>query len=78
MPLHKYNITGKRIQQARIKAGMSQQKLASALQECGFDIDTDFIYRVEAENEFVPDYLLIAFSSILNVPYDHFWSRKSR
>lgn len=72
MPLKRYNITGKYIQRARLKEGISQQRLATILQECGFEIDTDLIYRIEAENEFVPDYLLIAFSSVLNVPYEYF------
>ena len=77
MPLKRYNITGKYIQRARLKEGISQQRLATILQECGFDIDTDLIYRIEAGNEFVPDYLLIAFSSVLNVPYEYFFGRKS-
>ena len=61
MPLKRYNITGKYIQRARLKEGISQQRLATILQECGFEIDTDLIYRIEAENEFVPDYLRIFF-----------------
>lgn len=63
----KKNICGKRVKEARKKAGLSQIDLAARLQVAGVIIERDSISRIEIGTRFVTDYEIIVLSKCLNV-----------
>lgn len=71
MMIKKYNnecnCSGKRIQAARKKKGISQEELAAQIQLKGLDINQKAISRVESGKRVVPDYELPFYASILGV-----------
>ncbi len=63
----KKNICGKKVREARKKAGLSQTDLAARLQLAGVIIERDSISRIESGTRFVCDYELKIISEILQV-----------
>ena len=63
----KKNICGKRIKEARKKAGLTQDNLAAKLQLEGVILERDSVSRIEIGTRFVADYELLALCKILNV-----------
>lgn len=61
------NICGKRIKEARRRAGLSQSELATQMQLAGIIIERDSISRIEIGTRFVPDYELPIFAKNLKV-----------
>ncbi|MBQ7411615.1 MAG: helix-turn-helix transcriptional regulator [Clostridia bacterium] len=63
----KKNICGKRIKEARKRAGLTQDNLAARLQLEGVILERDSVSRIEIGTRFVADYELLAICKILNV-----------
>lgn len=73
MNLYKYvdgkcNASGVKIRELREGAGLSQEQLAAKLQLVGLNLNQKAISRIETGIRVVPDYELIYFSNVLNVP----------
>lgn len=73
MKLYKYedgkcNASGPCIRELREKAGLSQEQLAARLQLAGLEVNQKAVSRIETGNRVVPDFELIYFSEVLNVP----------
>lgn len=73
MKLYKYedgkcNASGPYIRELREKAGLSQEQLAARLQLAGLEMNQKAVSRIETGNRVVPDFELIYFSEVLNVP----------
>ena len=54
----RFNLCGKRVREARIKAGMSQDTLAAKLQLAGLQIGQMAVSRIETGKRVVPDFEL--------------------
>lgn len=61
------NITAQCLVNIRHKKGLSQRKLAKAMQIAGFDVDHHFIRRIENGERFVTDLELVALAKVLDV-----------
>lgn len=72
----KQNIIGKRIKEARIKAGLSQKELSEKLELMAVYTCRGSISRIETGNRAVTDIEIDAISKILNVSLDYLFSRK--
>lgn len=73
MKLYKYkngkcNISGNKIRLLREKAKLSQEQLAAKLQLRGLNVSQKAISRIETGDRVVPDFELLYFSSVLDVP----------
>lgn len=73
MKLYRYtdgkcNASGAVIRQLREKAGLSQEELAARLQLAGLNLNQKAISRIETGDRVVPDFELIFFSEVLDVP----------
>lgn len=73
MNLYKYvdgrcNASGAKIRELRECAGLSQEQLAARLQLAGLNLNQKAISRIEAGIRVMPDYELIYFSGVLDVP----------
>lgn len=73
MKLYKYtngkcNASGSVIRDLREKADLSQEQLAAKLQLAGLSLNQKTVSRIETGNRVVPDFELIFFSEVLNVP----------
>ncbi|MCD8323886.1 MAG: helix-turn-helix domain-containing protein [Clostridiales bacterium] len=73
MKIYKYqdgkcNISGRKIRELRESARMSQEALASKAQLEGLNLNQKAISRIETGERVVPDYELLYFSKILQVP----------
>lgn len=73
MKLYKYtdgkcNASGAVIRQLREKAGLSQEELAAKLQLAGLNLNQKSVSRIETGDRVVPDFELIFFSEVLDVP----------
>lgn len=66
---NKSNISGKTIEQYRLKADMSREDLAKQLQLAGISIDRTHILRIEKEKVIIKDFELLAICKILNIDY---------
>lgn len=66
---NKSNISGKIIEQYRLKADMSREDLAEQLQLLGLSIDRTHILRIEKEKVIIKDFELLAICKILNIDY---------
>ncbi|MBE5901244.1 MAG: helix-turn-helix transcriptional regulator [Lachnospiraceae bacterium] len=78
MKIYKYkngrcNISGLKIRQLREKSNMSQEELSAALQLIGLDITQKAISRIETGERVVPDFELLYFSKIWNIPIQYFF-----
>lgn len=62
------NVSGPFIRELREKAGLSQEQLAAKLQLSGLNINQKAISRIETGVRVVPDFELIHFSEVLEVP----------
>lgn len=63
----KKNVSGDRIQEARLKRRLTQEDLAAKLQIEGVIMERDSISRVEIGTHFVTDYELMVLSKVLGV-----------
>lgn len=73
MKLYKYkngkcNVSGNIIRDLREAAKMSQEDLAAKMQLAGLNLTQKAISRIETGDRVVPDFELLYFSSVLNVP----------
>lgn len=73
MKLYKYvdgknNASGAKIRELRETAGLSQEQLAAKLQLAGLNLNQKAVSRIETGLRVVPDFELIFFSEILDVP----------
>lgn len=63
----KFNITGGRIREARTRAGLSQEQLATRLQLAGLTLGQMAISRIGTGKRIVPDYELLFLADALGV-----------
>lgn len=73
MKLYKYkngkcNASGAVIRMLRERLDLSQEQLAAKLQLAGLDLTQKAVSRIETGERVVPDFELIFFSEVLNVP----------
>ncbi len=73
MKLYKYkndrcNISGNKIKQLREENKLSQEQLAAGLQLKGLNLNQKAISRIETGERVVPDYELLYFAEIFEVP----------
>ncbi len=73
MKLYKYedgkcNVSGPKIRLLREAAGLSQEQLAAKIQLAGLNLNQAAISRIETGARVVPDFELLYFSKILDVP----------
>lgn len=73
MKLYRYtngkcNVSGAMIRRLREKAGLSQEELAAKLQLAGLSLNQKAVSRIETGDRVVPDFELLFFSEVLNVP----------
>lgn len=66
----KFNISGERVRDARIKAGMTQGVLAAKLQLAGLQIGQMAVSRIETGKRVVPDFELPVIAEVLGVTTD--------
>lgn len=66
----RFNLCGKRVREARIKAGMSQDTLAAKLQLAGLQIGQMAVSRIETGKRVVPDFELPVIAGVLGVSTD--------
>ena len=63
------NVSGKIIEEYRLKNDMSREDLSKKLQLMGINIDRNNVYRIEKGKVLLKDFELIAFCKILNINY---------
>ena len=63
------NIISNRVKNLRNERGMSQRKLAQELQQLGYKIDRNIIYRIERNERYVTDVEVKAFVEVFGVDY---------
>lgn len=66
----KCNISGPRIREARVKAGLSQEELAVRMQLAGLQMGQMAVSRIEAGKRLVPDFELPLLADVLGVSTD--------
>lgn len=66
----KYNISGERVREARIRAGMSQDTLAAKIQLSGLQMGRMAVSRIETGKRIVPDFELPIIAEALGVTTD--------
>lgn len=66
----KCNISGPRIREARVKAGMSQEELAVRMQLDGLQMGQMAVSRIETWKRLVPDFELPLLAAALGVTTD--------
>ena len=66
----KYNISGERVREARIRAGMTQDTLSAKLQLAGLQLGQMAVSRIETGKRVVPDFELPIIASVLGVSTD--------
>ena len=71
----KSNIAGKRIKEARIKAGLSQAELSAKLETLAVYVCRGSISRIENGERTVTDVEIDGISKILNVSLDYLFER---
>lgn len=62
-----YNISGRRIRQWRLDAGLTQEELAIKMQLNGLQMGQMAISRIETGKRLVADFELVIFSRVLGV-----------
>ena len=70
------NITGQRIREARLKAGLSQRELSVKLELQAVYICRGSLSRIETGERTVTDIELAAISDILNVSLNYLFGRE--
>ena len=73
MKLYRYsdgkcNASSAKIKEFREASGLSQEQLAAKIQLAGLNLNQKAISRIETGIRVVPDYELIYFSGVLDVP----------
>lgn len=73
MKLYRYidgkcNASGSIIRQLRERGELSQEELAARLQLAGLNLNQKAVSRIETGDRVVPDFELLYFSEVLNVP----------
>jgi len=71
----KINITGQRIREARLMAGLSQQQLSNKLELMAVYVCRGSISRIENGERAVSDIEVDAISKVLNVSLDYLFDR---
>ena len=66
----KCNISGTRIREARLRAGLSQEQLAVKLQLLGLQVGQMAVSRMETGKRLIPDFELPLLAQALNVTTD--------
>lgn len=66
----KCNISGPRIREARVKAGLSQEELAVRMQLAGLQMGQMAVSRIETGKRLVPDFELPLLADALGVSTD--------
>lgn len=66
----KCNISGPRIREARVKAGLSQEELAVRMQLAGLQMGQMAVSRIETGKRLVPDFELPLLATALGVTTD--------
>lgn len=66
----KYNISGERVREARIRARMTQDALSAKLQLAGLQLGQMAVSRIETGKRVVPDFELPIIASVLGVSTD--------
>ena len=66
----KCNISGPRIREARVKAGMSQEELVVRMQLAGLQMGQMAVSRIETGKRLVPDFELPLLAAALGVTTD--------
>lgn len=66
----KYNISGERVREARIRAGMTQDALSAKLQLAGLQLGQMAVSRIETGKRVVPDFELPIIAAVLGVSTD--------
>ena len=61
------NVSGKIIENARLKKNLSREELSNRLQLMGITVDRSFIYRIEKQKSILKDFELIAICEILDL-----------
>ncbi|NLT58705.1 MAG: helix-turn-helix transcriptional regulator [Clostridiales bacterium] len=69
------NITGERIKEARLKAGLSQKELSAKLETEAVYVCRGSISRIEKGERTVTDIEISAISNVLNVSLDFLFGR---
>lgn len=64
------NISGQRVREARVRAGLSQEELAARLQLTGLQMGQMAISRIETGKRLVPDFELPLLAGALGVTVD--------
>lgn len=82
MKLYKYadgkcNASGQKIRELREAAGISQEELAAKLQLAGLNINQKAVSRIETGDRVVPDFELLFFSEVLDVPITSLLEREN-
>lgn len=80
MKLYRYdggrcNASGEKIKELREAAGLSQEQLAAKIQLAGLNLNQKAISRIETGERVVPDFELLFFSEVLEVPIDKLLDR---
>ena len=70
------NIISDRVKTLRTERGMSQRKLASELQQRGYKMDRNIIYRIEKNERYVTDVEVKALVEVFGVDYRFFMEGK--
>lgn len=71
------NITGQRIKEARLKAGLTQRELSIRLELTAVYICRGSLSRIETGERTVTDIELDALSKVLNVSLDYLFGREA-
>lgn len=69
----KANLIGRRVREARLRRGLTQDELAAKMQLENIEISQKGISRLERQQRFVSDFELWALAGILNVELDWFF-----
>lgn len=71
------NITGARIKEARVKAGLSQKQLSVRLETMAVYVCRGSVSRIESGERTVTDIEIDAISKVLNVPLDQLFGHSN-
>lgn len=66
----RFNISGQRVREARVKLGLSQEALAARVQLAGLQMGQMAVSRIETGKRIVPDFELPVLAGVLNVSTD--------
>jgi len=65
-----FNLSGRRIREARLRQGLSQEELAVKLQLLGLQVGQMAVSRMETGKRFIPDFELPVLAQALGVTTD--------